>query len=200
MRPGRPRRPLSGSSPAATRCRIAFETAVPRAALPGHPSRSSCRTGFNAAGPSTPELVADVSLAGIPVTSITQAAGDGCHPAAPTRNRTPAGAYWGALHEKSAGARSGLVAFSPHRFARQPGANAAAAGPSGHARPGIDARTEVVSSVFDRWRYPAALAVSVGIAFPALAVAAADPVSPPIRGLRSGAARPSTSTHGEPAC
>jgi soluble lytic murein transglycosylase-like protein len=32
----------------------------------------------------------------------------------------------------------------------------------------------VVSSVFDRWRYPAALAVAVGVSFPALAVAAPE--------------------------
>jgi Transglycosylase-like domain len=33
----------------------------------------------------------------------------------------------------------------------------------------------VVSSVFDRWRYPAALAVTIGIGFPTLATAAGEP-------------------------
>jgi Transglycosylase-like domain len=35
----------------------------------------------------------------------------------------------------------------------------------------------VVSSVFDRWRYPAALAVTIGIGFPTLATAAGEPGS-----------------------
>src|SRR6266576_1433821 len=78
------------------------------------------------------------------VTRITQAVGGGWHPAASYTEQDLGKRLIGGRSMRNRPREVRTVAFLLHPHARSPGVNAAAARRKRRARPGIDARTEVV--------------------------------------------------------